>query len=133
MQYANLHLRLSTTIAIVWKTTRTLLGIFFLLILALVLIHALLLRPRVDLQLLAPEESFELPTSMTFFPGSTTEFVVTENDHWSTPSEMEVSDFDSQGVDDCSTHEDPAQESNGTSDTATQQTTEFFELSPQRE
>ncbi len=49
MQYANLHLRLSTTIAIVWKTTRTLLGIFFLLILALVLIHALLLRPRVDL------------------------------------------------------------------------------------
>ncbi len=63
---------------IVWKTTRTLLGIFFLLILALVLTHALLLRPRIDFQLLAPEESFELPTSMTFFPGSTTEFVVTE-------------------------------------------------------
>ena len=78
MQYANLHLRLSTTIAIVWKTTRTLLGIFFLLILALVLIHALLLRPRVNLQLLAPEENFELPTSMTFFSGSTIEFVVTE-------------------------------------------------------
>ena len=63
---------------IVWKTTRTLLGIFFLLILALVLTHALLLRPRIDFQLLAPEESFELPTSMTFFPSSTTEFVVTE-------------------------------------------------------
>ena len=46
--------------------------------LTLVLAHALLLCPRVDLQLLVPEESFELPTSMTFFPGSTTEFVVTE-------------------------------------------------------
>ncbi|MEK9703952.1 MAG: PQQ-dependent sugar dehydrogenase [Deltaproteobacteria bacterium] len=64
--------------SIIWKTIRTLLGISFLLILALVLTHALLLRPRVDLQLLVPEESFELPTSMTFFPGSTTEFVVTE-------------------------------------------------------
>lgn len=47
---------------IVWKTTRTLLGIFFSLILALALTHPLLLRPRIDLQLLAPEESFELPT-----------------------------------------------------------------------
>ena len=64
--------------SIIWKTIRTLLGISFLLMLTLVLAHALLLRPRVDLQLLVPEESFELPTSMTFFPGSTTEFVVTE-------------------------------------------------------
>ena len=63
---------------IVWKTTRTLLGIFFLLILAIVLTHALLLHPRIDLQLLAPEKSFELPTSMTFFPGSTTKFIVNE-------------------------------------------------------
>jgi glucose/arabinose dehydrogenase len=56
---------------------RVLLGLFTVL-LTLVLAHALLLRPRINLELMAPEESFVLPTSMTFFPGSTSEFVVTE-------------------------------------------------------
>ena len=64
--------------SIIWKTIRILLGSFFLLVLVLILAQAMFLRPRIDLQLMVPEESFELPTSMTFFPDSTTEFVVTE-------------------------------------------------------
>ena len=64
--------------SIIWKTIRILLGGFFLLVLVLILAQAMFLRPRIDLQLMVPEESFELPTSMTFFPDSTTEFVVTE-------------------------------------------------------
>ena len=62
---------------------------------------------------------------------------VTKEEQLSTPSDIDASDFDRQGVDDCtgvavevSTHEDPAQKSNGTSDSASHDTTAFFELSP---